>query len=311
MSAPRANTSVSSAQATASPLANVTAISRRNLQLYLRDPVGIFFSLLGALMVFLLYSLFLGNLQVQSVSANAPGVDPALVKQFVDSWMFGGIVAISAMTTPLGALSTFVEDGVSKRYQDFLVSPITRSELALGYLASSFVIGAGMTFIVFVVAVLYLGLISGLWLGIGAIATSLGWMLLSVTGFAALWSFLVSFIKTNGAFAAASTIIGTIAGFVSGSYVPVGLFPDAVREVVSALPFAHSAMLLRESFVGESLVAMLGGHEEAALGLEIFFGVRLYVGDWAVPMWFAAGLLAVIAVLFAFLASRRIRNRIQ
>lgn len=292
-------------------MANVLAICRRNLLLYLRDPVGIFFSLLGALMVFLLYSLFLGNLQVQSVSANAPGVDAALVKQFVDSWMFGGIVAITAMTTPLGALSTFVEDGVSKRYQDFLVSPVSRGELALGYLASSFVIGAGMTTIVFVVSLLYLGLLSGLWLGIGAIATSFGWLLLSVAGFAALWSFLVSFIKTNGAFAAASTIIGTIAGFVSGSYVPVGLFPDAVREVVSALPFAHSAMLLRQSFVGETLADLFGGHADATFGMEIFFGIRLYVGDWEIPLWFAAGLLVVIAVLFAFLASRRIRHRIQ
>lgn len=292
-------------------MTNVLALTRRNLLLYLRDPVGVFFSMLGALMVFMLYSLFLGNLQVQSISVNAPGVDSAVVKRFVDLWMFGGIVAITAMTTPLGALSSFVEDGVTKRFQDFLVSPIKRRELALGYLLSSFVIGTGMTLVVLLVAILYLGLVSGVWLGIGAIAMSVVWILVSVAGFAALWAFVVSFIATNGAFAAASTIVGTIAGFVSGSYVAVGLFPDAVRNVISALPFAHSAMLLRQTFVDDSLAAMVGGSEEAALAMETFFGVRLFVNDWELPVWFATGLLLAIAVLFTIFAARRIRSRIQ
>ncbi|MGO1544926.1 MAG: ABC transporter permease [Gulosibacter sp.] len=292
-------------------MSNVLALTQRNLLRYIRDPMNVFFSMLGALMVFLLYALFLGNLQVESIAATAPQAEEAQVRQFVDAWMFGGIVAISAMTTPLGALTIFVEDGVTKRFQDYLVSPVTRGQLALGFLFSALVIGTGMTTIVLIIALVYLWVGTGLLLSIGAIASIVGWMLLSVAGFAGLWSFIVSFIHTNGAFAAVSTIVGTLAGFVSGSYVPVGLFPDAVREVISTLPFAHSSMLLREQFVGDTLEKMLGGHEEGTAALEIFFGVRLVVGDWEVPVWFAAGALAVIALVFTWRASRRIRNRIQ
>ncbi|SJM64481.1 ABC transporter permease [Gulosibacter sp. 10] len=291
-------------------MSNVLALTGRNLLRYIRDPLNVFFSLLGALIIFVLYTLFLGNLQVVSITESMPGADADLVKRFIDSWMFAGIISITSMTTPLGALSTFVEDGSTKRFQDFLVSPLKRSELVLGYLLSAFVIGSGMTLLVLAVSLLYLAVLSGVVLSLGAVLSAIGWTLLSVAGFAALWSFVISFIRTQGAFAGLSSLIGTIAGFVSGSYIAVGLFPEAVRNVVSALPFAHSSMLLRQAFTEDALSDLLGGHPEGIETMEVFYGMQLYVGDWNVPVWFAAALLAVVAVVFTWLASRRIHKRI-
>ena len=118
-------------------------ITGRNLRLYFRDRLGVFFSLLAAIILFLLYTLFLGNLQTQGLESAFPDAPDGAVKSFVDSWMFAGIVGITAVTTGLGAFSTFVEDGASGRFRDFLVSPISRGQLVLGYLLSSFVIGSG------------------------------------------------------------------------------------------------------------------------------------------------------------------------
>lgn len=289
----------------------VLGITGRNLRLYFRDPLNVFFSLLGALIVFLLYALFLGNIQTQSISASAPGADPALVRGFVDAWMFAGIVALATMSTTLGALSAFVDDAATGRFRDFLVSPIRRGQLVLGYLLGAFVIGLAMSLVVLAVALLYLWLVSGVVLGLPQIAATVGWVALSTAGFAALWAFVVSFLRTTGAFAAVSTVVGTVAGFVAGAYIAVGLFPDAVRETVSALPFAQSAMLIRQEFTGAALPALVGGNPEAVAGLEHFYGITLSVGDWSVPGWFAAGLLAAMAVVFAALAAIRIRSRIR
>lgn len=293
------------------PAGSVLTITGRNLRLYFRDPLGVFFSLLGALIVFLLYALFLGSIQTQSIAATAPGADPALVQGFVDAWMFAGIVALSTMSTTLGALSVFVDDASSGRFRDFLVSPIRRGQLVLGYLLGAFVIGLVMTLIVLAVALVYLWLVSGVVLGLGQVGAIIGWIALSCAGFAALWAFVVSFLRTPGAFAAASTVVGTVAGFVAGAYIPVGLFPDAVREAVSALPFAQSAMLLRGEFTGDALSALVAGDPGAIAGLERFYGVSLFVGDWSVPAWFAAGVLAAMVVVFAVLAAIRIRSRIR
>jgi multidrug/hemolysin transport system permease protein len=289
----------------------VLAITARNLRLFLRDPLNIFFSLLSALIVFLLYTLFLGNLQVDSIANSTPGADADAVRGFVDAWMFAGIVALSTMTTPLGALSVFMDDASSNRFRDFLVSPIKRWQLVLGYLLGAFTIGVLITVLVLVVALVYLWGVSGVVLGAAEIAASIGWILLSTAGFTALWAFVASFLRTTGSFSALSTIVGTVVGFVAGAYIAVGLFPEAVRATVSALPFAQSASLLRREFTREPLSDLVGGNQPASDGLSEFYGVTLTVGDWAVPLWYAIVVLVAMAVVFTVLAAARIRSRIR
>ncbi len=163
----------------------------------------------------------------------------------------------------------------------------------------------------FVIALLYLWLLSGVVLGVAEIARSLGWVLLSTAGFTALWAFIVSFLRTTGAFSALSTIVGTAVGFVAGAYIALGLLPDAVRATVSALPFAQSAMLLRQEFTATALSELVGGNQSAIDELNEFYGITLSVGEWAVPLWYTVGVLVLMAVLFTALAAARIRRRIR
>lgn len=289
----------------------VAGLVSRNLRLFFRDPLNVFFSLLGALIVFLLYTLFLSNVQTASITQSSPEADVELVRGFVDSWMFAGIVALSTMTTPLGALSSFVDDAATGRFRDFLVSPIRRSQLVLGYLLSAVAIGVLLTLAVLVVALVYLWALSGVALGVPEVLRSILWVVLSTLGFASLWAFIISFIRTNGAFAALSTIVGTVVGFVAGAYIAVGLFPEAVRSTISALPFAQSAMLLRQEFTAGPLDELVGGHGPAIAELQEFFGVRLSVGGWDVPDWFPIAMLVGMTVLFSALAAGRIRSRLR
>jgi multidrug/hemolysin transport system permease protein len=205
----------------------------------------------------------------------------------------------------------FVEDAATGRFRDFLVSPLRRGQLVLGYIGSAFAIGVLMSVLVFVVALLYLWGLSGVTLGIAEIARSLLWIVLSTAGFTALWSFVVSYLPSQGSFAALSTVVGTVSGFIAGAYIAVGLFPDAVRNVVSALPFAQSAMLLRREFTGETLHALMRGDQEAIAGIDEFYGNTLHVGDWTVPVWVAVATIAACAIVFSVLAAWRIRARIR
>ncbi len=56
----------------------------------------------------------------------------------------------------IGRLAVFVDDRASGRFGDFLVSPIRRVELILGYLLSSFLISLAMTLVILVVGQVYL-----------------------------------------------------------------------------------------------------------------------------------------------------------
>ena len=58
----------------------IFAIVGRNLRLYFRDRMGVFFSLLAALILFLLYTLFLGDLQSSALEASFPALDDGVVE---------------------------------------------------------------------------------------------------------------------------------------------------------------------------------------------------------------------------------------
>lgn len=289
----------------------VGAIVGRNLRLFFRDRLNVFFSLLGALILFVLYTLFLGNLQTTGLAESIPGATTAEVDAFVDSWMFAGIVLITTVTTGLGALAVLVDDDQSGRFRDFLVSPLRRSQLVLGYLSSAVTVALVLSVAVLMVSIFYLGLVSGVWLSVPAILRSLAIVVLSCAAFTAFSALIVSFVRTNAAFSGLATIVGTVLGFIAAAYVPVGAFPDAVASVVSALPFAQAGMLLRREFAGESLATLTADAPGAEEELAAMYGLDLAIGDWAVPAWFVVAVLAGLAVVCTAVSARLIRRRIH
>lgn len=289
----------------------VMDITTRNLRLFFRDRLGVFFSLLSALIVFLLYTLFLGNLQTEGLKESFPQASSGEIKSFVDSWMFAGILGITSITTALGAMSVFVEDSGSGRFRDFLVSPIQRSKLILGYLLSAALISLIMTALMLMVSLVYLYAVNGVTLGAAELLRMGGYLALSCVAFAALSAFVVSFIRTAGAYSALSTIVGTVLGFLAGSYIPVGSFPEGVRTFVSALPFMQSSMLVRQEMTAGTLPVMTGDQPAATAELQDVFGITATVGDWEVGTGYVLFSLAAMAVVFTVLATVRISRRIH
>lgn len=288
----------------------VRTIIGRNLRLFFRDRANVFFSLLSAIILFLLYTLFLGNLQTTGLQESFPDATTAEIKAFVDSWMFAGIVGMTSITTGLGALAVLVEDAASSRFRDFLVSPIRRGQIVAGYLFAALIVALLMTLIVLVISLVYLWLVDGVVLPPLSVLRIVGWIALSGAAFTALSAFVVSFLSSSSAFSAMSSIVGTILGFVAGAYIPVGSLPEPVREVINALPFAQSSMVLRREFTDGPLDTLAGGVPEASESIAIFYGIDLTVGDWTVTTLFVTAILGAMVVVFFALASARIRARI-
>ncbi|MER1997642.1 MAG: ABC transporter permease [Arthrobacter sp.] len=289
----------------------VLDITTRNLRLFFRDRLGVFFSLVSALVVFLLYTLFLGNLQTEGLGESFPQATEDEIRGFVDSWMFAGILGITTITTALGAMVVFVEDSGSGRFQDFLVSPIRRERLILGYLLSAVLISMIMTALVLVVSLVYLFVVSGVTIALVPLLKICGYLALACFAFSALSAFAVSFIRTAGAYSALSTIVGTVLGFIAGSYIPVGNFPEGVREFVSALPFLQSSMLVRQEMTAETLPAMTGDQPAAIEELQSVFGITAQVGDWQVGTGYVILVLTAMTVVFTLVAAVRIRGRVR
>lgn len=292
-------------------MTSIAILTGRNLRLFFRDRAGVFFSLLSALILIALYALFLGNLQVDNLTERFPNAQSSDIHWFVNAWVFAGITMITTLTTALAALTVFVDDRASGRFSDFLVSPIRRVELILGYLLSSFLISLTMTLVILVVGQVYLLTQGSPMMTVSEAAQTLGYVALSSVAFAALSSFVVTFLRSSGAFAALSTVVGTVIGFLAGAYIPAGTLPDAIVNGINALPFAQSAMLIRTPMTAQALSALAGDEGQAVDAVKAFYGITAHVGEFDVTSGFAVAVLVAVFVVFAALGARQLARRIR
>ena len=215
------------------------AMLARNLKVYFRDKAAVFFSMLAVILIFLLYVLFLGDM----IGQDLPNREGA--RALIDSWIMAGILAVTSVSTVMGALGTMVDDRAKKLIKDFGASPISRGQLTGGYVLSSFTVGMVMTIIAFVLSEAYIVLRGGEFLLPVQMLEVVGLLVLSTLCNTAVLAFIVSFLKSQNAFGTASSLLGTLIGFIAGIYMPVGVMPQAIQTVIKIFPVSHAALLIR------------------------------------------------------------------
>lgn len=283
---------------------------RRNVRVYYRDRGQVVLSLIAPLILLLLYVLFLGALQIDTLGAELPTADEGDIDAFVYTWVFAGMVMITTVTTGLSALNTFVEDRIFGRFKDFRVSPISPVQLVGGYLIASFLISFLMSVVVFAVGLLVVSLLYDAFPGWGNVFVSIGCTALMCLGFSAISSLIVTFMRSSGAFTSLSVIVGTIVGFLAGAYIPAGTMSDGVVSVLNVLPFAQSAMLLREPLAGGALDTLTDGLPGADETIATYFGFDLLVGDFEVTPLMVVVILLGLTVVCGALGALRMRRSV-
>ena len=273
------------------------SFSLRNLKLFFKDKAAVFFSLLAVFIIIGLYALFLGDVWTDSFS-DVPGA-----RELMDTWMVAGLLAVTSVTTTMGAYGIMIDDKSKKIERDFIASPVKRRSLLGGYMASAVVIGIVMSFITLILAEVYLLAGGGTLPSIPVLLETTGLILLSTVANSAMVLFLVSFFQSSNAFATASTVIGTLIGFLTGIYIPVGTLPEAVQFVIKCFPTSHAAVLFRKALMEQRLEASFAGAPaETASEFEEFLGVTFRFGDTPLSSLASIAVLIGTAILFYALA---------
>ncbi len=249
------------------------ALVSRNLKVYFRDRASVFFSLLAVLIIFALYLLFLGDVWISNLP-QVPGV-----KALMDAWIVSGLLAVSSVTTVMGAFGTMVDDRSRKIIKDFNASPISKGKIVGGYEVASFIVGTVMSLLMLVLGELYIVARGGALLSPLAMLTVVGLIVLSSLCNTAMVSFLISFFKSQNAFGTASSILGTLVGFLTGIYLPIGMLPEAVQAVIKVFPVSHAALLMRGTMMAVPMQQVFGGAPEAMVqGFETQMGLAFRFG---------------------------------
>ncbi|NCB65646.1 MAG: ABC transporter permease, partial [Bacilli bacterium] len=152
--------------------------------------------------------------------------------------------------------------------------------------------------VTFVLAEAYIFLNGGELLAPLAILKMLGLILLTVLTSSAMVYFLTSFFNSQNAFATASTILGTIIGFLAGVYVPIGQFSDNVQTIIKLFPMTYSASLMRQVMMEEPLkISFEGAPVEALDAFKLMMGHTIRFGESAVTPFTSMLILIATALL--------------
>ncbi len=266
----------------------------RNIKVYFRDKTSVFFSLLSVFIIIGLYALFLGKVWTTSLEGLVPNPE-----QLMDSWLMAGILSVISFTTTMGAFGTMVDDKVKKIFKDFSASPLKRTSLVGGYIIASYVIGVLMSLVAFVLLDAYLFIGDGYIIGFVASLEVLGLICLSTLANTSIVFFITSLFKTQTAFGTASTVVGTIIGFIAGIYMPIGNFPPAVQLIVKLFPVSHSAALFRRIIMAEPLATAFNGVVgDYRSDFELEMGVVFKIGTFEFTPLVEVGILLATAAIF-------------
>ena len=120
------------------------ALLKRNFLLYFRNRSGVFFSLLGALISFILYIIFLQK-NLTDAWNQLPNSGPLL-----NNWLMSGTLAVTGITTSLAALTQLVKDREHQVDQDLYLSDQGKWRLPFSYLTSAIIISFFMQALMYV-----------------------------------------------------------------------------------------------------------------------------------------------------------------
>jgi len=292
-------------------MTTIAILSRRHLRLFWRDRLTVFFSLLGPLALFVLFTIFLRKQTANLIQKGVPGSSDADAYGMCDAWVFASVVALASFTASLGMLNGFVDDRVTSRFSDYLVAPVNRAELAISYVISTVVVS-------FVISTIFTGCgqIWALCFGQQMMSwrqwgLALAAILLACVIFSAMNTFIVTFLTSQGAMGGYSVTMGVATGFLAYCFVAPSTLSTTINNVLGVLPFAQTASLIRDPLMKPaanqiiSVLPTVDVQNQARDAVLNSLGVTLTVDGTVLSNWLVVGILAGLSVIFGVLVSFR------
>lgn len=254
----------------------MSSFFKRNMMIYFKDKGAVFYSLIGTLMIFLLYVLFLGNLWTGMYDSNIENAN-----ELINSWVMAGILAVVSATSSSGILGIMVNDKSTNVFKDFVASPVKKSHITGGYVLAVTVAGLIMSFITLIISEVYIVICGGHLLSLSRVIEVLVLLVIVSLSNTSFMIFFASFFKSHNAFTSAAGILNSCIGFIAGAYIPIGMFPAAFRYVLEMLPIFQGSALLRQAMMGDILdksCQALSAADKAELYHKL--GITIQIGNY-------------------------------
>ena len=216
--------------------------TRRNLIIYFKDILAIFFSLLTSIIVFVLYLLFLKGTFVDALEATMNGLENFVsggdVDMLANGILLTGILGTAMITVPYTCLQTIVKDRESGVDSDICATPLKRWKIILSYFTASTLCSFIMTSLILTVGLVVIGSMGDLHLSIGSYIAAYGMMFLGSVSSTAL--FMLSRTPENAACICENSLPAADESSLISFTVSAGTEPALRRSLAAASSLSMS-----------------------------------------------------------------------
>ncbi|NOY39961.1 MAG: ABC transporter permease [Nitrospirae bacterium] len=186
------------------------------------------------------------------------------------TFLIPGLITMSSLNQSYGIAQ---ELNITRFYfhvfDEFLIAPISHTEIVLGEAAYGMFKGLLSTILIFVYALLF---------GVKLIFNPVFFMaiLLHTFLFAALGITIAMIVRDHGTQATVNTFVITPMIFLSGTFFPVDKLPYIFKMIVYALPLTYSTKVIRASLTGGEINPLF------VFLIVMFAALFFYTALWAV-----------------------------
>ncbi|KRK45842.1 ABC transporter permease [Dellaglioa algida] len=223
------------------------SLIKRHLSLYFGNHSGVIFSLMGALISFILYLVFLK----QNMVANWASVPDT--KLLLDPWLIGGTLVVTAISATSYGLSQMIKDRESGALSDLYLTDISYIGIQISYFVSAIIIGIVMQVVMLLGMEVYFIAVDGIDFQLDIILPLLGTIVLSSVVWTTFNLLLFSFVKKVDSLGKINAIIGTASGFFAGVYMPMESVPNTAQLIMKLTPAPYNASIFRQILVKQQL----------------------------------------------------------
>lgn len=291
---------------------------KRNILIYLRDKSNIFFSLLSMLIIIGLMVVFLGKMNADNVvnllkqygGVRDTVLDRDNATQLVMLWTLAGIVVVNSVMISYSMIGMMVDDEVEKRLSSFYVSPVNRVVFIMGYIISSIIMGVIICLLTVAVGETYFAVMGVDMLTLSQLGKIIIFIILNVFVSSSLIFLILNFVHTQSALSGLGTIVGTLVGFMSCIYLPMGMLPQKVQTVLKCFPMIHGSSFLRDIFTREIMVKTFSNCPPKLISdYKEYMGMTVTYNNHIISGIIKVAFLTLCGIIFigisAFLQKRR------
>lgn len=293
----------------------IRVLTGRTMKLYLKNPLSILFSFVYMLLFIVLISLFLGDYMAKGmmdVYAEVEGMDFSHIRWLVDTTSMAGVLMINCILVPLNVLTIMVQDSNDNRLDSFLVSAVARNKLVVGYWLAPFLVGIVMNVLCLFISEGFIVMNGGEWLSIRSNIEMAGLIIANTFSATSILFVAAMLAKSVSLYSTFTGIMSALVGFLTGAFLPIGMFPANIQKIFAFIPAHHGATLMRRVMTREPLMATFGNvtdqtvkgtHMTAKEIVDIYAsenGITYIFGNMQFP--FSAMLIIVIGSGLLFMA---------